>query len=330
MSKTLFRRFALATAIVTLLVIVLGAYVRLSHAGLGCPDWPGCYGHITWPTQPDDVQRAAEVWPERPLEVPKAIKEMAHRYLVGVLGPMIVVLAWMAWRRRHEPGQPLVVPLLLVAVVLFQAVLGMWTVTWKLKPLIVTAHLIGGMTTFALIVWTWLRVHPTALLRVPLQSLRPWIVTALVLVAAQITLGGWVSTNYAALACPDFPTCQGSWWPAMDFREAFVLWRGIGVDYEGGVLDASARAAIHVVHRLGAIVLTVYLLWLGWRLYRHGAGTLAGFMLGLLALQLTLGIANVVFGLPLAVATAHNGVAALLLGSVLALLAASQPVRLQR
>ncbi len=330
MSKTLFRRFALATAIVTLLVIVLGAYVRLSHAGLGCPDWPGCYGHITWPTQPDDVQRAAEVWPERPLEVPKAVKEMAHRYLVGVLGPMIVVLAWMAWRRRHEPGQPLVVPLLLVAVVLFQAVLGMWTVTWKLKPLIVTAHLVGGMTTFALIVWTWLRVHPAAILRVPLQSLRPWIVTALVLLAAQITLGGWVSTNYAALACPDFPTCQGSWWPAMDFREAFVLWRGIGVDYEGGVLDASARAAIHVIHRLGAIVLTLYLLWLAWRLYRHGAGTLAGLMLRLLALQLTLGIANVVFGLPLAVATAHNGVAALLLGSVLALLAASQPVRLQR
>lgn len=328
MSKVFFQRWALATVIITVCVIVLGAYVRLSHAGLGCPDWPGCYGHITWPNQPHEVDHAESVWPERPVETHKAAKEMAHRYLVGVLGPMIVLLAVFAWRRRHEAGQPLLIPLLAVAVVIFQAVLGMWTVTWKLKPLVVTAHLLGGMSTFALLWWTWLRVHDwrAGVLR-PL-ALRGWIILGLVLVGVQIALGGWVSTNYAALACPDFPTCQGRWWPAMDFNEAFVLWRGIGVDYEGGVLDAPARAAIHVVHRIGAIVVASYLLWLGWRLWRAGGRGWAGLLVGLLVVQVALGIGNVVFGLPLPVATAHNGVAALLLGCLLALLAASRQDRL--
>ncbi|MCB1626222.1 MAG: COX15/CtaA family protein [Xanthomonadales bacterium] len=328
MSKGFFRRWALATVVLTLAVIVLGAYVRLNHAGLGCPDWPGCYGHITWPNQQHEVDHAESIWPERPVEAPKAAKEMAHRYLVGILGPMIVVLAVLAWRRRREPNQPWLIPLLAVAVVIFQAVLGMWTVTWKLKPIVVTAHLLGGMSTFALLFWTWLRVRtwPPSVLR-PV-ALRPWIILGLVLVGIQIALGGWVSTNYAALACPDFPTCQGSWWPALDFREAFILWRGIGVDYEGGVLDGPARAAIHIVHRIGALVVCAYLLWLGWRLWRSGGRGWVALLIGLLLLQISLGIGNVIFGLPLPLATAHNGVAALLLGCLLALLAASRAERL--
>lgn len=314
----IFRRIALIATVLALCVTVLGAYVRLSHAGLGCPDWPGCYGYLGVPTKDHQVAQANAVFPERPLETDKAWKEMVHRYLAGILGLLILGLALLAWRRRREPGQPLALPLFLLGLVIFQALLGMWTVTLLLKPVVVMAHLLGGLATLALLGWLTLRQGGIvqAAGEIEDRPLRPWVLLGLLVIIGQIALGGWTSANYAALACPDFPTCQTQWWPAMDFKEAFILWRGLGISYEGGVLANDARVTIHMMHRLGAAIVLVYMGWLGWRILTTARSqVLRGtslIMLLLLVAQIGLGIANVVLSLPLPVAVAHNGVAALL------------------
>jgi len=319
----LFRRLCLAATLVALCVIVLGAWVRLSHAGLGCPDWPGCYGHLTVGEAVENAAHANAAFPERPLEADKALKEMIHRYLASGLGLLILAIAAVAWMNRRDPAQPMRLPGFLVALVVFQGLLGMWTVTLLLKPAVVTAHLVGGLTTMALLWWLALRVGRKT--RPPGERrLRRLAAVGLVVLALQIMLGGWVSTNYAALACPDFPTCQRSFWPDMDFQDAFVLWRGLGIDYEGGVLDHPARVAIHFAHRIGAVVTALVLGLLAWRAIRTGqsrAVRVTGTALAvLLAVQWTLGPAMVMKALPLELATAHNGVAALLVLSVVALL----------
>lgn len=361
-------RIGLVAVALCLVVVTLGAYVRLSHAGLGCPDWPGCYGRITWPDQPAEIDRANAAFPERPVEIPKAWREMVHRFAAGALMLLVLYLAlatnWHASARRWQiaaapalvvagtlaytlgwalPGfallagavallmrgawawndRPLArLAVLLFALILVQALFGKWTVTLKLKPVIVTTHLLGGMATFALLVWFTARAAGFAA-RDADGPARGAIALAIVVVAAQIFLGGWTSANYAALACGvDWPRCIGAWWPAMDFGEAFVLWRGIGVDYEGGVLDGPARTAIQMAHRLFAGVVVAAVGSLAWRTWRQPGYEGWGAALALLlALQVALGIANVVAGLPLAVATAHNGVAALLLGTLVVLLA---------
>lgn len=322
----LFQRLLLISALLALSVIVLGAYVRLSDAGLGCPDWPGCYGQLDVPQGERQIARANAAYPERPVEVGKAWKEMVHRYLAGVLGLFIVGLAVIAWRRRLQPGQPVFLPLLLVALVVFQALLGMWTVTLLLKPVVVMAHLLGGLTTLALLWWLVLRYGdylPTVPITAKIEALKPWVLIGLVLVIGQVTLGGWTSANYAALACPDFPTCQTRWWPPMDFQEAFILWRGTGVSYEGGVLDNDARVTIHMMHRVGAVLLVLYLGWLTVRVFVNAANGLLRYtalLTGLLVvIQVALGVANVVLALPLPVAVAHNGVAALLILALVSL-----------
>lgn len=313
-----FRRLALVATLLTLCVVVLGAYVRLSDAGLGCPDWPGCYGQIDVPRTAEQIAAANAAFPERPVEVDKAWKEMIHRYLAATLGLLIIALVGLAWRNRRDPDQKIVLPLALLALVIFQGVLGMWTVTWQLKPAVVLAHLMGGLTTLGLLWWLTLRQSRWA--ETPLdpgeRGLRIWALLGLVVVGIQIALGGWTSTNYAALACTDFPTCHTQWWPEMDFREGFTLWHGLGVNYEFGVLDSAARVAIHMVHRLGALVVLVYIAWLAWQTLRRArSGVLravGGLLALLLAVQLALGIGNVVLGLPLMVAVAHNAGAALL------------------
>jgi cytochrome c oxidase assembly protein subunit 15 len=323
MNLTLFRRLCLVATLVTLCVIVLGAWVRLSHAGLGCPDWPGCYGHLTVGEALQNADRANAAFPERPLEADKALKEMIHRYLASALGLLIIAIAVVAWANRRDPAQPMRLPGFLVALVVFQGLLGMWTVTLLLKPAVVTAHLVGGLATLALLWWLALRVNRTT--RPPGErGLRRLAVIGLAVLAVQILLGGWVSTNYAALACPDFPTCQRSFWPDMDFKDAFVLWRGLGIDYEGGVLDHPARVAIHFVHRIGAVVTALVLGFLAWRAIRTGqsrAVRMAGSALAaLLVVQWTIGPVMVMKALPLWLATAHNGVAALLVLAVVALI----------
>ena len=323
MNQTLFRRLCLLATLVALCVIVMGAWVRLSDAGLGCPDWPGCYGHLTVGEAVQNADRANAAFPERPLEPEKALKEMIHRYFATGLGLLVIAIAVLAWMNRRDPTQPMRLPGFLVALVVFQGLLGMWTVTLLVKPLIVTAHLIGGLATLSLLWWLALRVDRTT--RPPGErGLRRLAVAGLAVLVVQILLGGWVSTNYSALACPDFPTCQNSYWPQMDFKDAFVLWRGLGIDYEGGVLDHPARVAIHFVHRIGAVITALVLGFLAWRAIRTGqsrAVRVAGTALVvLLAAQWTLGPVMVLKALPLELATAHNGVAALLVLAVVALL----------
>ena len=304
------------------IVVVLGAYTRLSDAGLGCPDWPGCYGKVVVPQTQDQIDNANATYASRPLEPAKAWKEMVHRYAAGTLGTLILVIAILAWRNRSQPGQQLVVPLLLVGLVIFQALLGMWTVTLLLKPIIVMGHLLGGMSILALLYWIYLKGRQGVALEPHQHPLRYWALLALMVVAIQISLGGWTGANYAALICPDLPTCQGQWWPPMDFIEGFIPWRGLGVNYEFGVLDPAARTAVHMSHRLGAVTT---LLVVGYTAFRaiQGAGSgvkRAGIVLLLvLLIQFSLGVANILLTLPIAVAVTHNGVAALLLLSTVAL-----------
>jgi cytochrome c oxidase assembly protein subunit 15 len=323
MRLTAFRRLCLLGALLALCVIVLGAWVRLSHAGLGCPDWPGCYGHLTVGQAVENAAHANAAYPDRPLEADKALKEMVHRYFASTLGLVIIAVALLAFRNRRDPAQPVRLPAALVMLVVFQGLLGMWTVTLLLKPAIVTAHLVGGLTTMSLLWWMSFDVHPAT--RAPAeQRLRKWSIAALIVLCCQILLGGWVSTNYAAIACPDFPTCQASFWPNMDFKDAFVLWRGLGIDYEGGVLDHPARVAIHFVHRIGAVVTALMFGFLAWRATRTGQSravrVAGGAVAALLCVQWTIGPVMVLKALPLPLATAHNAVAALLVLAVVALL----------
>ena len=320
---TTFHKLCLFGAILALCVIVLGAYVRLSHAGLGCPDWPGCYGHLTAGQAAENQPAANAAFPERPVEYAKALKEMLHRYLATTLGVVILVIGALAWRNRQDPLQPVGLPLAAIGLVIFQGLLGMWTVTLLLKPAIVSAHLAGGLTTMALL-W-WMALQTTSRSRPKSEdSLRRWAVIGMVVLVVQILLGGWVSSNYSAVACPDFPTCQRSYWPDMDFKDAFVLWRGLGIDYEGGVLDHPARVAIHFTHRIGAIVAALILGFVAWKAVRTGQSPgvrTAGIALAVaLVAQWLVGPIMVIKTFPLPLATAHNAVAALLVLAMVALL----------
>lgn len=313
-----FRLALLATALASV-VVVLGAFTRLVDAGLGCPDWPGCYGHLTWPTTDEHVAAAEALFPETPVEHDKTWPEMVHRHFAGTLGLLILGMTIVTWRRAAKTAE--VLPkwhtLGLLILVIIQAAFGMWTVTLKLWPQIVTAHLLGGFATLSLLwllaqrlgPWRW-RVADVE----RLHSLKPLVLLALILVIFQIALGGWTSSNYAALACTDFPTCHGEWWPDMDVARGFNLAQTIGPNYLGGLLEGDARTAIHMAHRLGALVVIFTLFLLLRRLFTIAAArTMATTIAGVLALQVTLGVTNVLAHLPLAVAVAHNAVGALLL-----------------
>jgi cytochrome c oxidase assembly protein subunit 15 len=368
-----FHRLAWLACALAFGVIVFGAFVRLSNAGLSCPDWPTCYGRASWPTATTHIvdQAATAI---RPVEIHKAWREQLHRMLAGTLGALVLLLALIAVRGRrfgilvvcaaaaavavsialymralYLPAGVLAasgevalllaaarwtnvaastrdfarVSTLTLATIIFQALLGMWTVTWLLKPVVVMGHLLGGLLTFALLAWTAWQATDVPI-RVPdTRLLRRLLIGAIVLLALQIALGGWTSSNYAALACgTDFPTCVGQWWPPHDFHQGFVLWRGVGVDYEGGVLDGASRIAIQLAHRMMAGVVFLYVLGLGMRLLRtpgmRGQGALLG---GLVIAQVCLGIANVKLALPLHVAVLHNAGAALLLFVLIGLVA---------
>ncbi len=301
-------------------VVVLGAFVRLSDAGLGCPDWPGCYGHLAWPNEHHEIAAANEAFPERAAEPHKAWKEMVHRYLAGALG--LIVLTLFIWAYRDRDRYSFILPLTMCFVIVFQAALGMWTVTLKLHPGIVMSHLLGGMLSLSLLTWlACSRTPGMTAYRYAGHVKRPMVVIGLLLLVIQIALGGWTSANYAALACQGFPACNGQWLPAMNFVEGFNLFKAYGPNYEFGLLDAPSRVAIQMAHRLGFVVVTLYFVWLVFRLTRNRELLPLGLTLaGLLALQIGLGIINVTMALPLPVATLHNGVAALLLVTMVLLL----------
>jgi len=308
-------RLALFATLLALVVVLLGAYTRLTHAGLGCPDWPGCYGFISVPKTEAQLAHAELHYPDAPVEEHKGRNEMVHRYFAGGLALTLMMLGVQAWHRRHIAGQPVGLPLALVGVVFAQAAFGMWTVTLKLWPQVVTAHLLGGVTTLSLLFLLAVRLSGKL---APMPQIEPRLrrlaAVGLGLVALQIALGGWVSSNYAAMACIDLPTCQGQWWPDADFANGFHLTQHIGPNYLGGKLDSEARTAIHLTHRIGALLVTLSLLALAWQLNRAGLKGLAGLLVLALGVQVSLGISNVLFHLPLGVAVAHNaGGAALML-----------------
>ena len=322
------RTLTVATLVATVALVMLGAYVRLSNAGLGCPDWPGCYGKLS-PTQAEDqIQAAAMAAPDGPVSLPKAWREMVHRYFASFVGVMILALAIQVLnnrrRRSMEPDDParnLGLPAALVVVVVLQGLFGKWTVTLLLKPVIVTLHLLGGMTLVALLAWLTARHlqftggQPSAL-----RGMRPLAAIGLIVLGMQIALGGWVSTNYAALACVDFPTCNGTWKPATDFVHGFHFLRELGMTAEGEPLSNDALNAIHWTHRIGALVTFLILAYAAYRAMQLPAmRRLGGAAMALLFVQVTLGVANVLGSLPLPVAVAHNGVAALLLATVVML-----------
>lgn len=323
-----FRRIARLATLLALIVVVVGAWVRLTNAGLGCPDWPGCFGHVH-PAQA--LERAAEInaaSPERPFDYQKALNEMVHRYIASTLGLLCIALLVLSIRNRRDPAQPRLAPALLVVLVMLQGALGAFTVTLLLKPLIVTLHLLGGLSTLSLLWWLSLtpeRREPKAVER-PVRRLA---LAGAAILLVQLLLGGWTSTNYAAVACPDFPTCQQSLWPDMNFREAFVLWRGLGIDYEGGVLDHPARVAIHYMHRIGAVVTAVVLILLGLLALRRAqtptVRLAAGCLLAALVLQWLIGANLILRGYPLWLGTAHNAGAALLTLALVALLRSLWP-----
>lgn len=311
-----FRRLALAGALAAFCVVVLGAWVRLTDAGLGCPDWPGCYGHVFPESNAHHFARA--------------VHEMVHRYLASTLGLIVVSMLVWALIRRKDRGQPVVPVAVLFVLICVQGTLGMKTVTLLLQPLIVTSHLLGGLTTLGLL--TWLSVTPERRVADPAEvRLRPFALIGLAVLALQISLGGWTSTNYAAVACPDLPTCQHSWWPAMDYRDAFTLWRGLGIDYEGGVLANPARVAIHFTHRLGAIVAGLTLISLGLLAAARARGPrlklIGRLLVPAVLLQIALGLSTVHWGVPLPVATLHNAGAALLVVLMVNLLRALWPAQ---
>ena len=365
--KHLHRIAWLAVALATC-VIIFGAFVRLSNAGMSCPDWPTCYGMAAWPTHvtegADHV--AATV---RAVEPEKAWREQLHRHLAAVLGVLTLAMALLAARRRRYGVAQVLAAAALVAasiplymqeqyviaavlagsgeaillaaalrwsnvdlarvgaltlmVIVFQALLGMWTVTWLLKPVVVMGHLMGGLTTFSLLLWTAWQATGRPIVLADAPRLRTWLLVTLAVLAVQIALGGWTSANYAALACgTDFPTCNRQWWPLADYREGFVLWRGIGTDYEGGVLSGSALVAVQMAHRMTAIVAFTVLLMMSAKLARTPGIRGWGVLLAVASFaQVALGIANVVYSIPLPLATMHNAGAVLLLFVLVTMLA---------
>jgi len=307
-----FKRLLFLSTILTLCVVVFGAYVRLTDAGLGCPDWPGCFGTLSVPQSEEAILKAHAAYPGSFVEAGKAWREMIHRYLAGGLGLLILLLAFLALKFKQEIRVSLFLPFLLLFLVMFQAALGMWTVTELLKPIIVSAHLMGGMTILGLLTFITHRHFGAASIEAN-KNLILMARVSIILLFFQILLGGWTSTNYAALACTDFPTCHGSMIPKMDFVNGFSVLRDLGLTTGGEYLTIEALHAIQWIHRVGAIILLTYI-----AMFAYYLTNIAGirFYRNLLILtiiaQFIIGIANLLLHLPLVLATMHNLGAALL------------------
>lgn len=322
MTPIILRRLINIALLLALGVVTLGAYTRLSDAGLGCPDWPGCYGHLVLPSQQKALQTAQNLYPDVPIEAAKAWTEMAHRYLAGsLLSFILVILSVLTFHPAYK-GQ--IRPIYLVSVIglmIFQAALGMWTVTLKLLPTVVMGHLLGGFLIFSVL--TILRCH---FLQIELLNLKKWrwlLACGVMLTFLQIALGGWVSSNYAGISCIGFPTCSGEWVPHLNLKDAFDFIHPIGMNYQGGVLDIDARMTIQWVHRLGALI--IWLFWLVvslvlWRSVKdvNVRRAIIGLQL-LLCIQIALGVINVVYMLPIESAVLHNGVGVLVLAATIVL-----------
>jgi len=308
-----YRRLVFLTWFLTLDLIMFGAFVRLTDSGLGCPDWPGCYGKLSPIGASADIAQAVEAMPYGPVSFSKAWIEMIHRYVGSLLGLMIIAIVVMAWCHRHTLGHTPRLAITTLIAVCVQGAFGAWTVTHQLMPAIVTAHLLGGMGLLALMTWLAAREKPYVPIPAHARRWTPWVALGLVLLFVQIALGGWVSTNYAALACMDFPTCHGQWLPEMDVRGGFSLIRALGELPSGAMISQAALTAIHWVHRNAAFVVFAYLGTVAWCMRRHaGLRQPAHLLLALLLAQLLTGLTTIFFQWPLLIAVVHNGGAAAL------------------
>lgn len=316
------RKLVFISIILAMVVIILGAYTRLTDAGLGCPDWPGCYGHLSLTDTAKHIETSQQYFPERPYEPHKARNEMVHRYFASGLGLLILVIFITSiWQRSYH--RPLKLPFFLLCLVCFQGALGMWTVTLNLLPVVVMGHLLGGFSVLCCLYLLYLRLTPY---RIPggdhrMRSYGKYTLIGLVILTCQIALGGWTSANYAALACTELPLCEGDWYANLDFSGAFSVPHA--ENYEFGAHDYGERMTMHIMHRLGAVVTFIYLSWLALGLYKAAAAKLIKrlciLMMLVLGLQVILGVSNIVFSLPIAVAVMHNFVAACLLLVVITL-----------
>lgn len=318
MNRNFVKKLAITATAFAFVVVLLGAFTRLSHAGLGCPDWPGCYGFTHIPTENVDIEVANQAFPDQPYEFEKAWPEMVHRYFAGTLGLLVLGLALLSLKNENRPARTHSFGLLIL--VIFQAALGMWTVTMKLHPGIVMAHLMGGITTLVLLASLSLRYNNSFVARVKTNLQAQYIglaILATFVLVLQIMLGGWTSANYAATVCYELPICQGSWFLDSDFVAGFTIWGHGAENYEFGILDSAGRIAIHASHRIGAIVTTIVLVILSIQLIRQNDSALlinfGRLIAALLLVQVSLGVFNIIFQLPLYNAVAHNGVGGLLL-----------------
>lgn len=301
-----------------LFVIILGAYTRLTDAGLGCPDWPGCYGHLFVPQSEALIENANQAFPERPVEAEKAWNEMIHRYFAAGLGLLILITFFIALSKKIKGHRtPIKLPFFILLLVCFQGMLGMWTVTMNLIPIVVMGHLLGGFTVLSCLFLFYLRLTPY---RIPggdsqIRKYAKFGILGIVLLVGQIALGGWTSANYASLACTDLPICQGDWTARLDLMGAFSI--PAAENYEFGVHTYDQRMTMHVLHRFGAVIVFLYLCWLAIALYKKSSSSmvkqLSTLLVVVLGVQIALGVSNVVYSLPLTVAVLHNAVAACLL-----------------
>ena len=310
------KKLVLVSILLAMVVIVLGAYARLTDAGLGCPDWPGCYGHLSFSKTTENIEIAQQAFPDRPFEEHKAWNEMIHRYFASALGFLILVIFINSLFSKAY-NKPVKLPLFLVFLVCFQGALGMWTVTLNLLPAVVMGHLLGGFTVLSGLFLLYLRLTP---FRIPggdarMRHFGKFAILGMVILTAQIALGGWTSANYAALACTELPVCQGNWYERLNFSGAFSVPEA--ENYEFGAHDYDERMTMHIVHRIGALITFLYLCWLGIRLYAVASSNLikklSTLMVLVMGVQIILGISNVVYSLPIAVAVMHNAVAACLM-----------------
>ena len=307
-----FRQITLLTLFLTFDLVLFGSFTRLTDSGLGCPDWPGCYGHLSPVGAKYVIAEAQAAMPSGPVSAVKAWIEMLHRYLatgVGVLILTIAIFSWMSARFAR------LLPSITLLVVCMQGAFGAWTVTFKLQPAIVTLHLLGAMVLLVLLTRQWVRQMQSTgdMDHSPASPhLRLWLVLTSIALLIQLVLGAWVSTNYAVLACDQFPQCQNSWWPEMDFSIAFEIWRPLGFSSQGDTLTFSSLTAIHYTHRLMAYILMCVVLVLAWVLNKTGWTQIAGLLFAVLVLQFITGISNVVFSWPLIAAVIHTGGAAAL------------------
>jgi cytochrome c oxidase assembly protein subunit 15 len=304
----------LLTLFLTFDLVLFGAFTRLTDSGLGCPDWPGCYGSASPTGAHAQISAAQSAMPTGPVTHTKAWIEMIHRYLATAVGVLILTLAAATWaQRRREPKLDVWWPTATLVWVCLQGAFGALTVTMKLFPAIVTSHLLGGLVLLALLCRQALVLRGEAAPHVEVTPMqRASLIVLFALVWLQAALGGWVSTNYAVLACSEFPTCQGSWWPAMDWRQGFEIWRPLGLTSAGEPIDFAALTAIHYAHRLIAYVVIAALAAVAWQLRRGGLQRQARWVAALAALQLATGLSNVILGWPLPAAVAHTGGAAAL------------------